>query len=78
MGSWLMRVLIAFDRMVNVMLGGSQDQTISARSALGKKNGKIIGCFICWILDKIEKDHCSNALKTDERDAENVQKEEEL
>jgi len=74
MKNYILQVLIAFDRMVNVMLGGRQNETISSRSALARKEGRVWGCLLCKFLDKLESDHCNKALITDELDSEQEDK----
>lgn len=55
---YLNRVLIAFDILLNVVLGGELNQTYSARSWLLKKQGKP---NLVWLIDAIffwDPSHC--------------------
>ena len=55
---YLNRVLIAFDILLNVVLGGELNQTYSARSWLLKKQGKP---NLVWFIDVIffwDPSHC--------------------
>lgn len=70
--AWLWRVLIAFDRFANVVTFGKPNQTISSRAALARNNKRYWGCLLCWLLEKLDPNHCDEALKTDEADAEQV------
>ena len=51
------RVVTAFSVLLNVILGGSNNQTFSARNWQWKKDGRL---NLVWIIDKIiGKDHCA-------------------
>jgi hypothetical protein len=65
MTTYLMRVIVAFDMFANVILFGNADQTISSRAALAWHANRPWGCFLCRILDWLEKDHCLNAVVND-------------
>lgn len=55
---YLERVGIAFSVLLNVILGGSSNQTFSARNYGWKKAGKL---NIVWLIDFLifwDKDHC--------------------
>jgi len=58
---YLFRVSVAFDILVNVILGGHINQTFSARNYAWKKDGKPNGV---WLIDLIifwDHDHCMNS-----------------
>ena len=54
---YLRRVLVGIDQAANVLLGGSPDETISARSQRAAARNDWIGKFMCWWLDKIQANH---------------------
>jgi len=56
-------VVVSLDQLVNTLFGGDPDETISSR--LGKRNWWL-GRFICWVLDKFDKNHCEKVLEHDE------------
>lgn len=66
--SYLFNVLIAIDQFGNALLGGDPDETISSR--LGKIMAKRKRCricrLICWLLNKIDPNHCANSIEEDE------------
>lgn len=54
---YLTRVVTALSVLLNVTLGGSLNQTFSARNWDLKRRGKF---NICWLIDLIiGKDHCN-------------------
>jgi hypothetical protein len=74
MGDYIINVLVAIDRAVNAMLGGLEDQTISARAAFARRAGKPWGCYLCRLLDKLEPGHCDHAILRDQQDADSLPK----
>lgn len=62
---YIRNVLVAFDQLVNAIFFGDPDETISSRA--GKRVGKCKFCTaLCWVLDKLDKDHCKTSLESDE------------
>lgn len=59
--SWLMRVLIALDRLANAILRGKDRETISSRAGRARDEGKRWGCILCRLLDWIEAGHCDKS-----------------
>lgn len=58
---YLFRVGVAFDILVNVILGGHINQTFSARNYEWRRNGKL---NLVWLIDLIvfwDDDHCMNS-----------------
>ena len=67
MGKYLYRVFIALSVMINVLLGGDNNQTLSARNYDWKRNSSlnavwaidlILGkghCLECWVYWKVRK-----------------------
>jgi len=67
LGSYLRRVLTALSVLLNVLLGGSNNQTFSARNHQWQKDGKpnivylidkLLGeghCVECWVYWKVRK-----------------------
>jgi hypothetical protein len=78
MRQWIWNALVCFDRFANVLLMGKRDETISARAGLARNNGKMWGCILCQLLNKIDQDHCDKAIKTDRTDAEQALLDERL
>lgn len=67
------RTLVGLDQFVNVIAGGNPDETISARSARAAKRGGVVGKFMCWWLDKLQKNHGEDAEAGDLERAQNIQ-----
>lgn len=67
MKRYLWNFLIAVDQLINTILGGVPDETISSRMGkrVVKKNCKVCK-VICRILDLFEKDHCIKSIEEDE------------
>lgn len=63
---YLARVFVALDQLLNALLGGDEDETISSRIAKDKRRGRKFACVLCKILDWIDKDHCEKAIERDE------------
>lgn len=59
-------IALMIDETANVDVNGRVDESISARAAKAMYNRRAWGCFLCWILDRIQTDHCQNALADDE------------
>lgn len=67
---YLYNLLLAIDQLVNAILGGYCDETISSR--IGKRvvrNDSWLCNLLCKLLNLIEKDHCIKAIEKDEGDA---------
>ena len=64
-GKYIINVLISIDQLVNTIFFGDPDETISSRIG---KNPKLtfIHRFLFWGLNKIDKNHCINAIEKDE------------
>lgn len=62
---YILRVLIAADITLNVVLGGKLGETLSASAWLGEQQGKFFPCIFRPIIDFLfwpfERNHCSKA-----------------
>lgn len=54
--------LIAEDEAWNVPWGGKPSMTISARAEYARQRGAKWGCWLCSLLDRIQSNHCKNAV----------------
>lgn len=61
---YILYVLIAIDQLINAMLGGYPDETLSSR--MGKRPDCPVCRFICKLLDIVDKDHCQKSIEWDE------------
>lgn len=62
-------LLIALDQLLNAVMGGQPDETISSRCAKLWLEGDGFGCFMCKILDFFQKNHCRKVIELDEGDS---------
>lgn len=66
MKDYLFNFLIAIDQLLNTILGGFPDETLSSRAGKARNNGKKWGCYFCKVLDAIDKNHCDKSIEWDE------------
>jgi len=69
MNRYFFNLLIAIDQLLNALMGGDPDETISSRMGKYVQRGRgFIPCVLCKLLDAVfrEKDHCKNSIETDE------------
>lgn len=59
-GRWW-RIVKAKDQVFNASTGGSEDETLSSRSARARDRGERWGCILCKLLDRIDPNHCDRA-----------------
>jgi hypothetical protein len=64
--SYFRRLFVATDQLLNVILGGHEDETISSRIGKDARRGKEFACVLCRILHWIDRDHCEKAIEKDE------------
>lgn len=60
------QVLIALDQLINTLLWGMADETLSARAWRHKLDGS--RSWPCWIIDALfffQKDHCRQAYESE-------------
>ena len=62
---YVLRILIAIDQLVNTLVGGYPDETLSASAYLGEREGKLFGRIFRPIIDflflPLERSHCKRA-----------------
>lgn len=64
-GRYFWRILVSLDQLLNTILGGFPDETISSRAGKQRETSKLAN-GLCVILDKIDKNHCENNIEEDE------------
>ena len=62
---WFWNTLVGIDQLVNAITGGDPDETISSRAAK-RRSGCRFCRLLCWLLDKIDKNHCDKSIELDE------------
>ncbi len=55
-------IAVALDDAANVAGNGRLGQTISARAAQARSEGRRWGCVLCRLLDRLDSGHCDRAL----------------
>lgn len=55
---YALRVLIAADQMLNALLGGDPDETISDSLYRHQLEGKRFACVLCRLFGLFEREHC--------------------
>lgn len=63
---YLARLFVALDQLLNTILGGNEDETLSSRLGKDARRGYVVGCVLCRVLGWIDKDHCEKAIERDE------------
>lgn len=64
MSNYILRVLIAADQLVNALIGGNPDETLSSAAYRAEKEGRFWGFWrpvIDFLFRPFQKDHCFNA-----------------
>ena len=64
--TYLRRLFVAVDQLLNTIFFGSEDETISSRIAKDRRRGRKFACVLCRILDWIDRDHCEKSIERDE------------
>ena len=64
--SYFRRLFVAVDQLLNVILGGNEDETISSRIGKDARRGKKFACVLCQVLHWLDRDHCEKAIERDE------------
>lgn len=57
------RVAVGYDQLLNVYLGGDEDETISSRAGRAALRGERWGCVLCRLLDRLDSDHCRKSIE---------------
>lgn len=59
------KIAVSYDQLMNTVLYGDEDETISSRAYKSKLKGEYWGKILCYILDKVQADHCKNSVELD-------------
>jgi hypothetical protein len=61
--NYLVQIGVAFDMMLNAILGGEAGQTLSYRAAVDAEARKPFWCLFCHFLSWwVQRDHCADQL----------------
>lgn len=61
MRRYLWNFLVSIDQLLNTILGGDPDETVSSRAAKARDSGKKWGKVVCSVLDRIDPEHCEES-----------------
>jgi len=66
LGTWLVRILVGLDRMVNAIIGGNPAETLSSVAYRKHRDGGRFG-FMMHVVNTLfmSKTHCEDAYKSD-------------
>lgn len=63
---YFINILVALDQFINALIGGDPGMTLSGRMGRAVAAGRCTLCRpICWLLDKVDSDHCARANKNE-------------
>ena len=62
---YIWNILIAIDQLLNTILLGDPDETLSSRMGKRAKNGDKLGKIVCKFLDLFDKGHCEKSIEND-------------
>lgn len=65
---YVKNLLLSLDQLLNVLLGGDPDETLSRRAGRARDRGEGWGCWLCKYLDKIDPRHCDKTLAAVKRE----------
>lgn len=63
---YLRNLVVATNQLINALLGGDPDETISSRLGKGARDGCRVCRVVCWIIDRFTNDgHCARYIEED-------------
>lgn len=69
MKKYFKNILISTDQLVNSILGGDPDETISSRAGKKVQQGDTgPWLWLCLALNKLDRNHCKKSIEKDEGD----------
>lgn len=60
---WFKNLLLALDQLLNALLWGDPDETLSRRAGRAREGKRWWGCHLCAWLDVLDKRHCEKTLE---------------
>ena len=66
MWRYIKNIGIAIDQLVNTLAFGDPDETVSSRVGKAKRRGSKVAALFCLILNRIDPNHCCDAIEEDE------------
>lgn len=65
---WMKNILLSLDQLLNVLLWGDPDETLSRRAGRAAERKLSWACRLCSILDAIDPRHCHKTLEAVKQD----------
>lgn len=59
---WVKNVLLSLDQLLNAILWGDPDETLSRRAGRARDTNRKWGCILCKVLDWVDDRHCQKTL----------------
>ena len=67
MKRYFKNILVGLDQLLNAILGGDPDETISSRSGkMARDTGHPLAVALCLIFHIFDREHCKKSLEDDE------------
>ena len=63
---YLHNLLIALDQLLNTLLWGNPDETISSRLGKASRRGNRVARILCRVIHLFDSNHCYDAIEVDE------------
>jgi hypothetical protein len=60
---WFKNLLLALDQLLNTILWGDPDETLSRRAGRAREEKRWWACRLCEWLDLVDKRHCEKTLE---------------
>lgn len=64
--TYVFKVLVAGNQLLNAVTGGAPDETLSSRFGRARRRGSKTGRATCAVLDWIDPCHCETSIEFDE------------
>lgn len=62
---YLWNILLGVDQLLNTLIGGDPDETISSRAGKLVDTSRV-ACVLCRFLNWFDKEHCKKSIEPDE------------
>jgi hypothetical protein len=66
MKRYIWNLLISLDQLLNTLINGDPDETISSRMGKRAREGDQLGKLVCRVLNIFDKNHCEKSIEEDE------------
>ena len=63
---WGYNILVSLDQLLNTLIGGDPDETISSRAGKALRRNRMWAKVLCRFLNLFEKEHCKISIDKSE------------